>query len=90
MTAGKTLVLVAVEDKSNHMGRVRLRRVANASAASLLPVVQEAVAPGSTVRTDGWSGYVGLVSKGYTHKVVRQDADVGENLLPLAHRESRY
>jgi transposase-like protein len=84
--AGKTLVLVAVEDKSNHMGRVRLRRVANASGASLLPAVQEGVAPGSTVRTDGWSGYAGLVSKGYTHKVVRQDADVGENLLPLAHR----
>ena len=29
---------------------------------------------------------MGLVSKGYTHEVVRQDADVGENLLPLAHR----
>ena len=84
--AGKALVLVAVEDKSNHLGRIRLRRVANASSASLIPVVQDGVAPGSTVRTDGWSGYVGLVSKGYTHEVVRQDADVGENLLPLAHR----
>jgi transposase-like protein len=84
--AGKTLVVVAVEDKSNHLGRIRLRRVANASGASLVPVVQESVAPGSTVRTDGWSGYVGLVSKGYTHKVVRQDSDVGENLLPLTHR----
>jgi hypothetical protein len=27
-----------------------------------------------------------LSSQGFTHNVVRQSADVGENLLPLAHR----
>ena len=84
--AGKTLVLVAAEDKDEHLGRIRLRRVPDASGASLIPAVQEAVTPGSTVRTDGWSGYAGLPSKGYKHNVVRQAAEVGENLLPLAHR----
>jgi len=84
--AGKTLVVVAAEDKGEHLGRIRLRRVADASGASLIPAVQGAVAPGSPVRTDGWGGYVGLAAKGYTHNVIRQDADVGENLLPLAHR----
>ena len=84
--AGKALVLIAVEDKGRHFGRIRLRRVADASGASLIPAVQESVEPGSTVRTDGWSGYEGLSSKGYDHVVVRQDAEVGDNLLPLPHR----
>ncbi|MBA7558114.1 IS1595 family transposase ISPlba5 [subsurface metagenome] len=84
--AGKALVLIAVEDKGRHFGRIRLRRVSDASGASLIPGVQESVEPGSTVRTDGWSGYEGLSSKGYDHVVVRQDAKVGDNLLPLPHR----
>ena len=48
--------------------------------------IQEAVEPGSTVRTDGWPSYGGLPHLGYRHEVVRETADVGENLLPLAHR----
>lgn len=84
--AGKSLVLVAVEDKDNHLGRIRLRRVAEASEISLIPFVQENVEPCNTVRTDDWNGYKGLTSKGYNHIVVRQSDNVGENLLPLAHR----
>jgi transposase-like protein len=84
--AGKTLVVIAVEDKGNRLGRIRLRRVANASASSLIPAVRESVEPGSLVRTDGWSGYAPLPSEEYQHNVVRQDADVGDNLLPLANR----
>ena len=42
--------------------------------------------PGSIVRTDGWKGYVRLSLKGYTHIVVRTNAEVGDNLLPLPHR----
>ena len=37
-------------------------------------------------RTDGRRGYEGLSSKGYDHVVLRQDAEVGDNLLPLLHR----
>jgi transposase-like protein len=48
--------------------------------------IQEAVEPGSTVGTDGWPSYGGLARLGYRHQVVRETADVGENLLPLAHR----
>ena len=84
--AGKSLVLIAAEDKDNHIGRIRLRRVLDAGAESLMPAVQESVEPGSTVRTDGWSGYGGVTSKGYTHIVARHSADVGENLLPLVNR----
>jgi transposase-like protein len=84
--AGKSLVLIAVEDKDNQIGRIRLRRVPDASAASLIPAVQESVVPGSVVRTDDWSSYRQLASKGYEHVVVRQSANVGENLLPLTNR----
>jgi hypothetical protein len=38
------------------------------------------------VRTDGWGGYGQLTSLGYVHVVVRETGEVGENLLPLAHR----
>ncbi|MHC1623662.1 MAG: IS1595 family transposase [Candidatus Methanospirareceae archaeon] len=84
--AGKTLVVVAVEDKGNKIGRIRLRRVADASAASLIPAVQESVEDGALVRTDGWISYEKLSSKGYEHIVVRKNASVGDNLLPLVNR----
>jgi transposase-like protein len=84
--AGKVLVLVAAQEDENRIGRIRLRRIVDASANSLEEAVPEMVAPGSIVRTDDWSGYHGLVKHGYTHDVVRKDASIGENLLPLANR----
>ena len=84
--AGKVLVLVAAQEDENRIGRIRLRRIAAASANSLEGAVPEMMVPGSRVRTDDWSGYRGLVKHGYTHAVVRKDASRGENLLPLANR----
>ena len=84
--AGKALVVVAAQEKERHIGRIRLYRVADASADSLTQAVQDAVEPGSMVRTDGWRGYRQLASLGHDHAVIRETADVGENLLPLAHR----
>lgn len=55
---GESLVAVAVEDKGKHFGRIRLCRIADASAGSLIPAVEENIKPGSVVRTDGWKGYV--------------------------------
>ena len=55
-------------------------------STSLIPTIQEGIEPGSLVRTDDWNGDIGLSSKGYNHIVMRQSANVGENLLPLAHR----
>ena len=84
--AGKSLVLIAVEDKDNHIGRIRLRRVPDAGAENLIPAVQESVEPGSVVRIDGWISYGRLASKGYKHIIARQSADIGENLLHLVNR----
>jgi transposase-like protein len=84
--AGKVLVLVAAQEDGNHIGRIRLRRISNASAESLTKAVQEMVIPGSIVRTDDWSGYRGEGLLGYFHDVVRKDVSIGDNLLPLVNR----
>jgi len=84
--AGKALVLVAAQEDRNRIGRIRLRRVFDASAKSLEAAVQKCVEPGTVVRTDGWSGYSQLESLGYAHQVIRQESHIGENLLPLVNR----
>lgn len=84
--AGKTLVLVAVEDKDGRPGRIRLHKVKDASGASLIPAVKGSVQPKSEVRTDDWEGYSQLASSGYKHTIIRKRAEVGKNLLPLANR----
>jgi len=84
--AGKSLVVVMVQETPEGVGRIRLARVSDASAASLESAIKQAVAPGSTVRTDDWKGYGGLPASGYQRNVVRPEASVGENLLPLANR----
>lgn len=84
--AGKTLILVAVEDKDGCPGRIRLHKVKSASGASLIPAVKDSVQPKSEIRTDGWEGYSQLFSSGYKHTIIRETADVGRNLLPLANR----
>ena len=84
--AGKALVVIAAQQDNSRIGRIRLGRVGDASGESLGGFVETAVEPGSTVHTDGWQGYSSLRMLGYRHEVVRQTADVGDNLLPLAHR----
>ncbi len=83
---GKALILVAAQRDGNRIGRIRLRRVQDASAKSLEPAIIEAVEPGADIHTDGWSGYRGLRARGYEHEIVRASATVGEDLLPLVHR----
>src|SRR5215510_11335979 len=49
----KAIVAVAAEENGQGVGRIRLRRVEDVSAASLLSFVQSAVAPGATIHTNG-------------------------------------
>ena len=46
-----------------------MREMVDASAASLVPSVQDSVEPGSVIHTDGWLGYLPLETKGYKHEV---------------------
>ena len=84
--AGKALVLIAAQVDGSKIGRIRLARVADASAPVLSQAVAAAASPGSQVLTDGWNGYAALKAKGYRHQVVRDSAIVGANLLPRANR----
>jgi len=84
----KTLVVVATECKGKQIGRVRFSCIAEASGDNLIPFIEENVEPGSTVITDGWSGYSGLSQSGnYKHKVkvISGSGQEAHELLPHVH-----
>lgn len=82
---GKMLVLIMVQERKKGAGRIRLAYVDDASAASLTAAIQTAVAPGSTIVTDGWKSYAGLTKIGYRHVVDSEEAILDEEVLPLPH-----
>ena len=85
----KSIVAIAVEIRQpKGFGRVRMRHIPDASGESLLPFVHEVVAPGSVVRTDGWSGYNGLTDYGYTRDILVQSSsgDPAHVSMPGVHR----
>jgi transposase-like protein len=86
-TKNKAVVAVAVEVKGQAAGRLRMERVEDASASSLNAFVVDNVVPGSTVRTDGWSGYERLRKEGYRHRPrVVGDPKRAARLFPHVHR----
>jgi len=86
--SGKALVAIAAQEDGAGTGRIRMRRVADASAASLQPFVAAVVEPGSVVHTDGWEGYTGLEGKGYRHEVtlLKKRPQAAVQWLPRVHR----
>lgn len=85
LTEDKALIIVAAEEDGKGIGRIRLRRIPDATKTSLHGFVAEAIEPGSTVRTDGLNAYLGL--KGYVHdRQVQRRQPEGEHLLPRVHR----
>jgi len=87
-TESQALVAVAVEVDGPRLGRIRLRRIVNASAKSLMPFVQEAIETGSRVHTDGWLGYEPLRGHGYKHRItfLEGQSRAPSQLLPHVHR----
>lgn len=79
---GKILVVIAAQIDGHRIGRIRLKRVPDASGDSLNHAIKEFMEPGSTIMTDGWEGYRQVKTFGYTHKIVKKDANVGNHLLP--------
>lgn len=85
----KLVVVIAVEVRHPMgFGRVRMRHVADASAASLVPFVLDVVTRGAIVRTDGWSGYSDLRKLGYTHHktALTPSGDPAHVSMPGVHR----
>jgi transposase-like protein len=85
----KSVVVIAVEVLApKGFGRLRMRHVPNASGTNLLPFVCDVVAPGSTVRTDGWDGYNDLPKHGYMRQktVLSSSDDPAHVAMPGVHR----
>lgn len=87
-TEKKALIVVAAQEDGRGIGRIRMRRIADASAASLMPFVQDSIEPGSLVHTDAWLGYEPLEKNGYRHRItfLRGQAKSPSDLLPRVHR----
>jgi hypothetical protein len=94
----KSIVVGAVEVRSRqgdgkksarrvYAGRLRLRVVQDRSAEELTGFIKENVVIGTTVRTDGWTGYPGLDEAGYDHAALTLggDPDKAETHLPMIH-----
>jgi transposase-like protein/DNA-directed RNA polymerase subunit RPC12/RpoP len=81
---GKMQVIVAVEVIDDAPGRLRLGVIEDASAASLHPFITDNVAPGSTLKTDGWSGYPGVA--GFKHEPHAIGSMAAHVILPWVHR----
>lgn len=84
----KALIAIAAQFEGKKIGRIRMKRILNASAESLHTFIQESVEPGSVIHTDGWTGYAGLEGIGYRHKVIvlAHKKKSSSDLLPRVHR----
>jgi len=84
----KVLVAVAAEYNGKQIGRVRFKCIESASGENLMKFIEDNVAYGSTVVTDGWSGYSALSeSSNYKHekKIIAGSGIEAHQLLPHVH-----
>jgi transposase-like protein/Zn ribbon nucleic-acid-binding protein len=84
----KTLVIVATECIGKQIGRVRFKCIPDSTREYLMQFIKENIEPGSTIITDGWSGYNFLIgSKKYNHeiKAISRSGKEALELLPHVH-----
>jgi transposase-like protein len=84
-------VLVAVEQRDDRSGRIRLVVLPDFTAATMSTIVNENVASGSTVYTDGLGAFGGLKTAGYRHIALKQPLRSSlrkgaASVVPLADR----
>lgn len=85
---GKALVVIAAQEDGKGIGRIRLARIADASAHSLRGFIKQAIEPGTVLHTDGWDGYAGIADQGYGHEVSvlrGKGKEAATELLPRVH-----
>lgn len=82
----KALIAIAVELTEQGMGRIRLKRIPDASAESLGQFIHDSIEAGATLCTDGWRGYWPIAKQGYVHEPTKRKDVAQEELLPAAHR----
>ena len=52
-TEKKSLIVIAAQEDGAGIGRIRMRRIADASAERLMPFIEEVIEPGNVVHTEG-------------------------------------
>jgi hypothetical protein len=90
-TEKKSIIGIATQARGKRaIGRIRLKRIPEASASSIEAFARQAIEEGSTIVSDGWSGYAGKKHFGYEHvvKVIRGSGQAPHKLLPQPHRIS--
>jgi transposase-like protein len=87
-TERKSLIAIGAQEDGAGIGRIRMKRIQDASADSLMAFLQEAIEPGSSVHTDGWLGYLPTEDKGYVHEVtfLKGKKESASQLMPRVHR----
>lgn len=84
----KNLVVVATECSGKQIGRVRFKCIEDASSKNLLSFIEQNIEIGSTIITDGWTGYLPLSKNGeYTHQIksIAGSGKEAHELLPHVH-----
>jgi hypothetical protein len=81
---GKMPVIAAVEIVGDGPGRIRLAPISDFSAESIRSFVAANIAPGATLKTDGWAGYPGTPEVDHDPHVVGTMA--AHLVLPWTHR----
>lgn len=69
--AGKTPVFGLLKRDGN----VHVEIVKNCSKEQIMPIIQGQILEGSTIHTDGWKAYEGLILNGYQHYRVYHSKD---------------
>jgi len=83
----KIPVIIAVESRGDHTGRVRLGVIPDVTKNSLHSFICRNISKGSQINTDGWDGYLGLEAHGYIHNPnVQGTAKNAGKVLPWVHR----
>jgi transposase-like protein len=87
-TENKALIAVAAQKDGSGIGRVRMRRIPDATTNSLQQFIVASIEPGSIIHTDGWDGYNGLAGLGYRHRAIVQQGKRKKphELMPRVHR----
>ncbi len=87
LVGNKALVGIACEVRGKAVGRIRLECLPDATAPSFKHFIKRAIAPGSTLVTDGWRAYLSLADEGYIHEPrIQRRLQDAPRLLPRVHR----
>lgn len=82
----KTLIIIAVEVVGKKVGRCRMSIIDDASSNSIHSFIIANVEKGSTMITDGWTGYNGIEKHGFLRNIhVQKHENDEEKLLPHIH-----